>query len=320
MSGGANKEIWSFERFGPEGSEALVLRREPGGVRTSSRRDAVGVDEEAALLIAAERRGVPVPGVRLVLKPEDEVGQGFVMTRVFGETLARRILRDAEFDAIRPQLAGQCGEALARIHAIPADELPGLPQSDAAHEIEVYRERYAEHGHPHPVFDLAFAWLEKRMPPPPSQRVVVHGDFRNGNLMFGPDGIRAVLDWELAHCGDPMEDLGWLCVNSWRFGGRDKPVGGFGLREDLFAAYERESGVKVDPAAVAFWEALGSLKWGIMCTHMIAIFKSGRDRSVERALIGRRSSETEIDLLLLMREADEAARRAAALARGDRHA
>ena len=76
----------------------------------------------------------------------------------------------------------------------------------------------------------------------------MHGDFRHGNLIIGPDGVRAVLDWELAHTGDPMEDLGWICVNSWRFGEIDKPVGGFGTREELFAGYEA-AGRRVDARA-----------------------------------------------------------------------
>jgi aminoglycoside phosphotransferase (APT) family kinase protein len=116
----------------------------------------------------------------------------------------------------------------------------------------------------------------------------------------GPDGVRGVLDWELAHLGDPMEDLGWICVNSWRFGEIDRPVGGFGTREELFAGYAEAGGGAVDPERVRFFEVLGTLKWGIMCMTMYSIFRAGADRSVERAAIGRRSSETEIDLLALI--------------------
>ena len=126
----------------------------------------------------------------------------------------------------------------------------------------------------------------------------MHGDFRHGNLIIGPDGVRAVLDWELAHLGDPMEDLGWICVNSWRFGEIDKPVGGFGSREELFAGYEA-AGRRVDPGRVKFWEVMGTLRWGVMCCGMMQRFRIGPDHSMERAMIGRRSSETEIDLLRL---------------------
>ena len=137
------------------------------------------------------------------------------------------------------------------------------------------------------------------IPVRPSEVTLVHGDFRHGNLIIGPDGVRAVLDWELAHFGDPMEDLGWVCVNSWRFGEIDKPVGGFGTREELFAGYEA-AGRKVDPDRVKFWEVMGTLRWGIMCCGMMQRFRIGPDHSMERAMIGRRSSETEIDLLRLL--------------------
>jgi len=148
------------------------------------------------------------------------------------------------------------------------------------------------------VFDLTFAWLAARVPPPSAPRLV-HGDFRNGNLMIGPDGVVAVLDWELAHFGDPMEDLGWICVNPWRFGMVDKPVGGFGEREDLYAGYEAISGTQVDRANVRFWEVLGALKWGVMCAGMTASFRAG-DPSVERSVIARRASETEVDLMRIL--------------------
>jgi aminoglycoside phosphotransferase (APT) family kinase protein len=164
-----------------------------------------------------------------------------------------------------------------------------------------YRDVYDGFDWPHPVFELAFRWTQDRLPDAESTReTLVHGDFRHGNLMIGPDGVRGVLDWEISHRGDPLEDLGWLCVNSWRFGNIDLPVGGFGLREDLFAGYEAAGGGRVDPERVRFWEVVGSLKWGIMCMMMLSVFERGIDRSVERAAIGRRASEAEIDLLALI--------------------
>ena len=131
------------------------------------------------------------------------------------------------------------------------------------------------------MFELALRWLREHDPGPSSEVTLVHGDFRHGNLIIGPDGVRAVLDWELAHFGDPMEDLGWICVNSWRFGEIDKPVGGFGTREELFAGYE-EAGRKVDPDRVMFWEVMGTLRWGIMCCGMMQRFRAG-PRSLDGA-------------------------------------
>jgi aminoglycoside phosphotransferase (APT) family kinase protein len=135
--------------------------------------------------------------------------------------------------------------------------------------------------------------------PPSVDPVLVHGDFRMGNIVVAETGLRAVLDWEISHWGDPMEDLGWLCVRSWRFGNIDLPVGGFGGREALFTAYEQAGG-QVDPERVRYWEIFGSLKWGVMCATMAATFLSGADRSVDRGTIARRSSEAELDLLYML--------------------
>jgi aminoglycoside phosphotransferase (APT) family kinase protein len=217
------------------------------------------------------------------------------MEHVDGETIAQRILRDDTFAGARPMLASQCGAALARIHAIPMDEVRGLQHQDP---VAVYRKLLDDLGQPHPAFELGFRWLEPRRPPA-SPETVVHGDFRNGNFIVGPDGLRAVIDWELAHTGDPMEDLGWLCVRSWRFG-HAEPVGGFGTREDLFAAYGRASGVQVDSEVVRWWEVVGTIKWGVICIAQAMKHLSGAERSVELAAIGRRACEVEHDLLLLL--------------------
>ncbi len=168
-----------------------------------------------------------------------------------------------------------------------------------AGEISELEREYRGFNWPRPVFELALRWLRDHDPGPPEEVTLVHGDFRHGNLIVGPDGVRAVLDWELAHLGDPMEDLGWICVNSWRFGEIDKPVGGFGSREELFAGYEAAGG-QVDPSRVNFWEVMGTLRWGVMCCGMMQRFRAGPEHSIERAMIGRRASETEIDLLRLI--------------------
>jgi aminoglycoside phosphotransferase (APT) family kinase protein len=221
------------------------------------------------------------------------------MARVEGETIPRKILRDAEFAQARPKLARQLGGVLAGIHGLDLARLPELRRMTAAKEIAELEHDYRSFEWPRPVFELALRWLRDRDPGPSEQVTLVHGDFRHGNLIIGPEGVRAVLDWELAHTGDPLEDLGWICVNSWRFGEIDKPVGGFGSREELFAGYEAAGG-RVDPARVKFWEVMGTLRWGVMCCGMMHRFRTGPEHSVERAMIGRRSSETEIDLLRLL--------------------
>ena len=224
------------------------------------------------------------------------------MHRIEGETLGRKILRDAAYKAALPKLAKQCGEALAGIHAVDIDTLPELPRSDGADQIKKYENIYRTFDLPRPVFELAFAWL-KANEPAPQPPVLVHGDFRLGNLIVDEQGLASVLDWELSHIGDPREDIAWICVNSWRFGQIAHRVGGFGELDELLDAYAAAGGTRFDPREIDWWEVMGSLKWGIMCMIMYEAFRSGGDPSVERAAIGRRVSETEIDLLNLLEKA-----------------
>jgi aminoglycoside phosphotransferase (APT) family kinase protein len=298
LSGGASQETWSFEIVHPSGNIGAILRRAPRGYGAAPTR-AVGLAAEARLMQLAFEAGVPSPRVLHVLQVEDDLGTGFIMQRVEGETIARKILRDAQFADTRPRLARQAGQIAAGIHGLPRVHLPALRQLTAAQEIGELEHEYRTLNWPKPVFELALRWLRDHDPGPPEVETLVHGDFRHGNFIIGPNGVRAVLDWELAHIGDPMEDLGWICVNSWRFGEIDKPVGGFGTREDLFAGYEA-AGRKVDPARVRFYEVMGTLRWGVMCGGMMQRFRLGPDHSMERAMIGRRASETEIDLLRLL--------------------
>lgn len=287
LSGGASRETWAFTL---DGAPLILQRERPGGIRTGG-----GMAAEAGLIRAAGAVGVPVAEI---VGAGDDEGLGapwLVAHHVDGETIPRRILRDDEYAAARDALTGQCGAALAALHSVDPDGLDGLHELE---QVAQFRDLLDALGEPHPAFEVGLAWLEANRPPS-TGRSVVHGDFRNGNLIVGPEGLRAVLDWELAHLGDPMEDLGWLCVRAWRFGGPG-PVGGFGAREDLFAAYEAAGGAPVDPEVVRWWEALGTLKWGVMCIIQAATHLTGQTRSVELAAIGRRVCENEYDLLALV--------------------
>jgi len=278
----------------------LILRRAPGGIprQGGASANSVPLETEAIVIEAARAQGVAAPRVRYVLKPEDHAGVGYVMDRLPGETIARKILRDPDFDSIRPDLAFQCGEILAHIHKVNIEPLRKVLQvMDGPSQLKRYREIYDLYDYPHPMFELAFQWLEPRMKMSKRQ-TLVHGDFRHGNLLISPDGVEAALDWELTHIGDPMEDIGWICTNSWRFGVAEKVVGGFGDLEDLIRGYRKAGGEDIDPDEARTWIVYGSLKWGIMCMSMYQGFRA--DHSVERAAIGRRSSETEIDLVNLI--------------------
>lgn len=287
LSGGASRETWALTCDGVP----MVLQRErPGGIRTGG-----GMAAEAGLIRAAGAVGVPVADVVATGGDDGLGGPWLVAHRVDGETIPRRILRDDSLADARDALTGQCGAALAALHSIDPDSVEGLEGQD---QVRQFRDVIDLLDEPHPAFELGFRWLEEHRPPP-SGRAVVHGDFRNGNLIVGPEGLRAVLDWELAHLGDPLEDLGWLCVRAWSFGGPG-PVGGFGEREDLYAAYEAAGGHRVDREVARWWEVLGTLKWGVMCIIQAATHLTGQSRSMELAAIGRRVCEQEHDLLGLI--------------------
>lgn len=293
LSGGASRETWSLGAVGSDGSRRpLILQRDQGyELRTTG-----GMGVEAAAIRAAMSAGVPVPDLLASSATVDPLGAPFLLSaHVAGETIARKVQRDDRFAGARRRFARDAGTALARIHTIDPDSVPGLEATD---QIEWYRGVLDELGPPSPTFELAFRWLETHRPPT-TRRALVHGDFRLGNLIIDDGGLAAVIDWELVHVGDPVEDLGWLCVKAWRFGS-GMPVGGLGSYDDLLGAYAEASGVQVDREELRWWEVLGTLKWGIMCISQANRHLTGHRRSHELAAIGRRVCENELDLLDLV--------------------
>ena len=301
LSGGASMETWGFAFEGAAGPESLILRLRSVTFDPENSR-AISLATEAALIKATGANGAKVPGVRHVCDPEDGLGEAYVMVRVEGETLGKKIVGDPRFDAVRPGLARQCGAALVPIHATPLPPGLNLKTVDGVAELDRYEEVYRATGAERPILELAFQYLRKHVPDSVAP-TLLHGDFRNGNIMFDPEfGVAAVLDWELAHIGDPAEDMGWICTNSWRFGRPDRPVGGFGDYADLLAGYAEAGGRPIELSRVRFWQMLGSLRWGIMCLTMYLSWRDGAEKSVERPMIGRRVSETEADLVVLLEE------------------
>ncbi len=283
LSGGASRETWRFSADG----RALILQRQRAG-------DQRNMLVEAGVVSAARRGGVPVPELIEARRRDD--GMAFmVLEAIDGETIARKIQRDDEYAVARTRLTADCGDALARIHTLDASHVDGLEHTD---QLAYYTDVLDSLGQPHPVLELVRNWLVDTRPT--SERMcLVHGDFRLGNIIVGSDGLRAVIDWELAHLGDPMEDLGWLCVKAWRFGGM-APVAGLGDYDDLFGAYEAAGGAPVDPVVVHWWEVLGTWKWAIMCILQASVHLNGAARSHELAAIGRRVCENEYDLLVFL--------------------
>jgi aminoglycoside phosphotransferase (APT) family kinase protein len=287
LSGGASRETW---RFAADGDQFVLQRVRPGTIG--------GFQVEPRVLSAAYQAGVPV--AELVVNGADstELKSPFMIVRaVEGETIARKILRDEEFDDARKVITSQLGVAAAHLHQIDVSSIPGLIADD---QVKRFQTVLRDLGEPHPVFEAAFRWLEINKPDSTSA-CLVHGDYRLGNVMVNNQGLAAILDWELAHIGDPMEDLGWLCVRAWRFGGAF-PVAGLGTYEELFDAYASVTGIRPNTEVVRWWEILGTLKWGIICISQAATHLTGIARSHELAAIGRRVCENEYDLIELLTE------------------
>ena len=290
LPGGASRETWSLRARLPDGTaRELILRRDPGN---PSRPESMTT--EAASFAAAREAGVPVPE----LHDHDEAALGaphLLMERLDGETIPRRLLRDDAYTAARQRLARELGGILARIHGIEPSAIPGLERVDALAQLEVLHREFDE---PHPAIELGLRWLAEHRPAPAGE-TVVHGDFRTGNLLVDPTGVRGVLDWELVHRGDPMTDLGWLCTKAWRFGS-PHPVGGFGPREELLAGYAAAGGTPPDPETLHWWEVHGTTRWAVLCRKQAERHLSGDEPSVELAVLGRKVCESEQDILLAL--------------------
>jgi len=294
LGGGASRTTWFVP--GTRRHPDLYLQCErQGGVPGQS-----GQRAEIAAIGAARGAGVPAPIV--VASSEDPaapaaLGRFMLLEALPGRSTPKDILRDPAFASARDAFATDVGGALARLHSADVDALAEVPRRDP---LLFYRDLLDRLGEPHPALELGLTWLVENRRERSSGPRLVHGDFRLGNLMFTGSGLSGVLDWELTHLGDPAEDIGWLCLRSWRFGG-GHPVAGIASIESFLAAYHDAGGdPEVDLDRVHWWEVLGTFKWAVICVMQAAAHMTGQERSVELALIGRRTAAVERDLLQLI--------------------
>jgi aminoglycoside phosphotransferase (APT) family kinase protein len=302
LSGGANMESWAFDW----GGGAYVLRRAPSAEYMEGR--PYGHPVEAALVRAAHTGGVKAPEVIGVLSDADGMGTGYVMRRVIAEVSPAKILA-----APPPSLVADLGRELALIHALPRAVIPAeIPVMDTAAALAELKARFLAYGGDRPAIALAVKWCEDHLPEP-ADPVLVHGDYRMGNVMVDADGLAAVLDWELAHLGDAHEDLAFGCMTVWRFGMLDKPAFGVGSLDDYFAAYEAAGGRPVDRDRFKYWLVYRTLWWALGCLQMGQAWRSGADTTVERVVVGRRTAEQELDIIRLLEDGAPAAERAVPL-------
>ena len=292
IPGGASRETFLIGG----GGDRWVLRRDPPGAGSFT-----PLEVEFGLIRAAAAAHVPVPEP---LHFEPEGGRfgsaGFLMRHVDGTSVAPRLLRRDEYAHARERLPAQLAEALARIHAIDPAGLDGVPApggEPALAACELWERELDAVGEPLPAVEAGLRWLRLHPPEPPARVGLVHGDFRLGNFLCDTDGLAAVIDWELCHLGDPAEDIGWLVIRSWRFGNDELPVAGMGALEAFLDAYEDAGGERPDPRRLRWWEAIGNVKWAVICARQAHDHLTGARRSAELASLGRRICEPEWDLL-----------------------
>ena len=300
LTGGASMETWAFD-YGPR---ELILRRSLASSSLGHNGTSLSVNDEADLIKYMAEHKVSVPAVYVKLSAKDALGEGFIMDRIGGEALPQKIFKSESHASVLEGFVDDCARELAAIHETPPPtNVENLCIYTATDRLDILEQTYREMNTLNPVFNLAFAWLRAHTPINHSL-TIVHSDFRMGNLLLNTDGLAAVLDWELSHIGDPLSDLGYLCAPCWRFGRYDHPVGGVGALEDLIQAYEREKGETINLKALQFWMIFSSLWWAITCLGMLDTWRQTEVRTLERTVIGTRVSENEIDLLLMLEEAE----------------
>jgi aminoglycoside phosphotransferase (APT) family kinase protein len=299
VMGGASKEAWVVNARTPEKTMELFVRRAGGGVIYS---ETLSIEQEYLVLRAAYEWDVVAP------KPygymEDLAGrEAFVMERLEGESIGRRVVQKPEFEAARRVLPSEMAEELPKIHAISLDDLPPLPgareKPGADHVLKVLERELDALEEPHPAIMLGLSWLHEN--PPHSHGIVLnHGDFRVGNLIVDGHGLRGVIDWEFAHLGDPAEDLAWPLVRAWRFGVDHLRLGGVGEVEPYLERYNALAGREISLPDLFYWEVVGNVRWAIGALNQARRHLSGQERSVELAILGRLASEVEYETLSLL--------------------
>ncbi len=308
LSGGACQENSLLEldvEDGPrKGSHRLVLRSDRGSSLFSS----LNRKQEFEVARAAFEAGTKTPEPFFYEMDEAVLGKPFsLMEWIPGKATGRYIVKDNSLKEVRKTLPDSLAEHLAHIHSVKSgtkglDFLNMPEESPALEGCKEMRSEMNKLQEAHPAMELALNWLELNAYGT-DELVLVHGDFRTGNFMVSPEGLHGILDWEFAHFGDRHEDISWLCMRDWRFGKLNLEAGGISKREDFYAAYEKHSGIKVDPEKVRYWEVMGNLRWAGGAAAQAERHLSGKTKGIELASIGRRVAEMEYEMLRLIENA-----------------
>lgn len=283
---GSSRENWPFDAVwhieGRPVRHRLLLRRDPPAAVVDTQRA-----REFRLLQRLADTPVPAPRVHWL----DDTGEhllrpSMIVTRYEGEA-HRAVLRSVDPLGLGPErqaaLAEQLCETLAELHRIDVDaaglraELPDPGPNPAEHELTRWeRELAAQELEPQPALRIAADWLRDNLPDPPERIVLVHGDFRPANVLVRDGALGALLDWELAHLGDPLDDLGWYTAPLYA---REHFIPGRWETEDFLRRYTELTGIRVDPAALRFWQILSTFRLAVIALAGVRNFcEGGTDR------------------------------------------
>jgi aminoglycoside phosphotransferase (APT) family kinase protein len=284
IPGGASRETWMFKAVWHDAagrqSGEMILRKDPPASLLETDREA-----EYAFYSTFAGSEVPVPHMRWLENDISHVGGAFfIMDRIPDIEAAPRLLLEPRYDAVRSKVADEMYRILGAIHRFDWRGAPAenwakavTPETCWSTELDHWEGVInANELSPQPIARAGIRWLRAN-PPPPAQRVsVVHGDYRIGNVLYAIDGsIRGVVDWEMAHFGDPLEDFAWSIMEDWQWA-RDGRPGGVITLEEATHVYEAASGLKVDPAALHWWSVFSCVKaQGIWLTGTKS-FQDGR--------------------------------------------
>lgn len=265
LMGGISRTTVRVDARLPDGSaRAFILRLDPASSLLASGR----LTECTFMRALADQPGLIVPPVLCNEDDPSHLGTSFMVTGLLPGTADGRMFFAPDHAAAAPRIAREGFTVLGRLAALdPAPLVLGpavaevAPQDVWKTELARWERKLAQHpGGALPVVAAALRWLHRSAPPPPARVAVVHGDYRLGNYLFDTSGVTGILDWEMGHLGDPLEDLAWAMLPNWAFRAHPDKVAGFLTREEAVAAWEAASGLRADPAALRWWLMLCHVK------------------------------------------------------------
>lgn len=279
--GGAARETWRLRATSAQGQRWLVMRRDPASSLIDTSRAV-----EFHVLGRAHAAGLPVPKpLHLDSTGTDLGAPGFLMTEIPGGRAASPFEPDS-YGAQAAETGKSLFTALGRLHAVVPDaaDRAALPFQDAAGRLAHWKAEIAAHKlRPEPIAEAACRWLEAHVPPPSGPETIVHGDFRSGNFLVDDQNrLLAVLDWEMAHIGDPMEDLAWVMDPLWGHG-MAGVVAGTCPQEVAIAAWEAASGRRFDPAHWHWWRLFSGFQG--LAIWITSSFEVAHGRTADPSMI-----------------------------------